>query len=280
VASIEELLRERLTARPDVELAVLFGSAARDELRPASDVDLGLRLHCKDRRARDELLADLERLLHRTLDVVDLDDAPPQLRFEIARDGKLVVERAAGDWSAFRARAFVDWWDFAPIARRVNEAAVSRLRESHGRRRRPPLAPHHGRLREEEDRLRSPAWLDSAATLLRRPLEDLRADAAGRDLAAFHFFLAAQESIDLAAQWVADAGWTPPDDVGSTFDVLAAHHAISQPLADEMRSVVRVRNRIAHGYASVDTDRFHAEAPAGIASVRALLAAVAAEVTE
>jgi predicted nucleotidyltransferase len=132
VASIEELLRERLMARPDVELAILFGSAARGELRPASDVDLGLRLRCKDRGARHQLLADLERLVHRTLDVVDLDEAPPQLRFEIARDGKLVVERDEGAWSAFRARAFVDWWDFAPIARRVNQAALRRLQERDG----------------------------------------------------------------------------------------------------------------------------------------------------
>jgi uncharacterized protein YutE (UPF0331/DUF86 family) len=123
---------------------------------------------------------------------------------------------------------------------------------------------------------RAAAWLDSAGAAYERPPNDLRADPAGRDLAAFHLFLAVQEAIDLAAHWVADAGWTPPDDLGATFDVLAAHAAIDQQLADEMRAVVRVRNRIAHGYASADHDRIHSEAPAGIASIRRFLAAVAA----
>jgi uncharacterized protein YutE (UPF0331/DUF86 family) len=115
---------------------------------------------------------------------------------------------------------------------------------------------------------RATAWLDSSEAGYARPVEDLRADEAARDLAAFHLFLAIQEAIDLAAHWVADAGWTPPDDVGSTFDVLAAHGVIDGPLANQMRAIVRVRNRIAHGYASVDHDRIHAEAPAGIATLR------------
>lgn len=124
---------------------------------------------------------------------------------------------------------------------------------------------------------RAATWLDSAEAIFSRPLEQFRADAAARDLAAFHFFLAVQGAIDLAAHWIADAGWTPPDDAGATFDSLAAHHAISQSLADEMRAVVRIRNRIAHGYSSVDSERLHAESRAGIASVRALLAAVSTE---
>jgi uncharacterized protein YutE (UPF0331/DUF86 family) len=121
---------------------------------------------------------------------------------------------------------------------------------------------------------RAAAWLDSAAAAYERTLDDLRADEAARDLAAFHLFLAIQEAIDLAAHWVADEGWTPPDDLGATFDVLASHGAIDRELADQMRAIVRVRNRIAHGYASVDHDRIHQEAPAGTASVRRFLAAV------
>ena len=122
---------------------------------------------------------------------------------------------------------------------------------------------------------RATAWLDQAEKAYARPREELRADIPARDLAAFYLFLAIQEAIDLAAHWVADAGWTPPDDVGSTFDVLASQHAIARELADEMRAVVRVGNRIAHGYASVDHDRIHGEAPAGIGALRRFLVATA-----
>ncbi len=117
-------------------------------------------------------------------------------------------------------------------------------------------------------------WLNRTEKLLARPVAELRADDLARDGAAFYFFLAVQEAIDLATHWVADEGWTPPDDVGSTFDVLAAHAAITVALASEMRSIVRVRNRIAHGYSTVDHATFHAEAPAGIASLKTFLGIV------
>jgi hypothetical protein len=63
----------------------------------------------------------------REVDVIPLDTAPPLLRIEIARDGVLVMERAPGLWSAFRARAMVDWWEWAPFARRFGQAAIARL---------------------------------------------------------------------------------------------------------------------------------------------------------
>ena len=110
--------------------------------------------------------------------------------------------------------------------------------------------------------------------MLRRPAADFAADVPGRNLAAFYVFLAAQGCIDLAAHWIADEGWPAARDVGSAFDVLVDRAAIPRSLADEMRAVVRVRNRIGHGYASVDHERLHAEGPAGIAAMRRFLLTV------
>lgn len=121
---------------------------------------------------------------------------------------------------------------------------------------------------------RASARLRDAEQLVQRSQPEFSADAAGRDLAAFYLFLAAQECIDLAAHWIADEGWPAARDVGSMFDVLADRSAIPRSLADEMRAVVRVRNRIGHGYASVDHERLHAEAPSGIAAMRRFLVAV------
>src|SRR5205823_482042 len=59
---------------------------------------------------------------------LSLDTAPPQLRFEIARSGVLLFERTNGAWTRERARAMVDWWDWAPLARRIHDRAVARLR--------------------------------------------------------------------------------------------------------------------------------------------------------
>lgn len=124
---------------------------------------------------------------------------------------------------------------------------------------------------------RAEAWLADAAGTLDRPPDEFLAAGKDRDLALFYLFLAIQECIDLAAHWVADAGWTPPDEAGSTFDILAEHGAIERPTADALRKAVGLRNRIAHGYAMVDYRRVQAESTEGIPALRSFLTAVARE---
>jgi uncharacterized protein YutE (UPF0331/DUF86 family) len=122
---------------------------------------------------------------------------------------------------------------------------------------------------------RAQAWLTDAETRFLESPDDFVADVERRDLALFYLFLAIQECVDLAAHWVADAGWQPADDAGSTFDVLAERAVITAPLADQLRAAVGLRNRIAHGYAQLDYRRVHREGSAGIGNLRAFLAAVA-----
>jgi len=122
---------------------------------------------------------------------------------------------------------------------------------------------------------RAQAWLSDAESLLAVPPDEFVADRKGRDLALFYLFLAIQECIDLAAHWVADEGWAPPDDAGSTFDVLADRGVIARPVADGLRAAAGLRNRIAHGYAMLDYRRVQEESRAGIRPVRQFLEAVA-----
>jgi uncharacterized protein YutE (UPF0331/DUF86 family) len=106
---------------------------------------------------------------------------------------------------------------------------------------------------------RAAAWLDGAEERLARPVLDAEA----RDLAAFYLFLAIQESIDLAAHWVADARWGSPDEAGATFELL--------------RGAVGLRNRIAHGYSTVDHGKVQSEYQGGVATLRTFLSLVAEE---
>jgi uncharacterized protein YutE (UPF0331/DUF86 family) len=122
---------------------------------------------------------------------------------------------------------------------------------------------------------RARAWLNDAAPPLLGPQEAYLADPQRRDLALFYLFLAIQECIDLAAHWVADAGWSEPDDAASAFDVLAERAAIERETATRLRAAAGLRNRIAHGYAMLDYERVHREAQEGIPALRAFLAAVA-----
>jgi uncharacterized protein YutE (UPF0331/DUF86 family) len=117
--------------------------------------------------------------------------------------------------------------------------------------------------------------LDKAERILSRPPEEFLAEADAQDLASFHLFLAIQECIDLAVHWVADEGWSSPDDAGSTFVILADRRAIDRDLAEDMRGAVGLRNLIAHGYSLIDHSRIQREYKKGVASLRRFLAAVA-----
>jgi uncharacterized protein len=124
-----ECLRQVAASFPEVRLAVLFGSMARGEGRPSSDVDLGLVLEPYSASVRFRVDAQLGRAAGREVDTVLLHDAPPLLRFEITRDGVLLFEREEGLWTAFQVKAMVDWWDWAPTARKIQRAIIQELRE-------------------------------------------------------------------------------------------------------------------------------------------------------
>jgi len=126
-------LRERAASLPELKLAVLFGSTARGEARPRSDVDLGVLLETYTPDLRFKVEAELGRAAGRAVDVILLDDAPPLLRFEIARDGVLLFQREDHLWTDFKARAMVDWWDWAPTYRKILAGVTRRLHEEAGR---------------------------------------------------------------------------------------------------------------------------------------------------
>ncbi|MBK8995867.1 MAG: nucleotidyltransferase domain-containing protein [Myxococcales bacterium] len=126
-----QLLQRLLAEEPQVELAVSFGSRASGRARPTSDVDLGVRFEPGVSPSERVAFANqLERALGAPLDLIDLDEAPPLLRMEMAPAGVVVKEATPGSWVSFRARAMLDWWDFAPYARRFRRAAIARLEGS------------------------------------------------------------------------------------------------------------------------------------------------------
>lgn len=117
-----------LDAVPGVCLAVLFGSTARGHARAGSDIDIAVAMAPGAEFATATRVA-LERATGRPVSVTRLTDAPPLLRFEIARDGMVLTEREPGAWVRFQAEAMVDWWDWAPTARMMHRVAARRLRE-------------------------------------------------------------------------------------------------------------------------------------------------------
>jgi len=127
------ILTRVLDSAPSIVLAVWFGSTAAGHGRAGSDVDVAILSDTPPLAggptdaAGTPLAVALERAVGRPVDLIDLASAPPLLRVEIARSGRVLVERRPHAWTDFRVRAATDWWDWAPIARRMHAAAAARV---------------------------------------------------------------------------------------------------------------------------------------------------------
>jgi predicted nucleotidyltransferase len=125
---VQERLRDYFRRRGDVRLALLFGSLARGQGRPESDLDVAVRFAPGSRRPglehpRFAVAADLSPLVGRSVDVVDLDEAPPGLAWAVAAEGIVLREAEPGLATDFRAAAYDRYCDTAPL-RRLREAYV------------------------------------------------------------------------------------------------------------------------------------------------------------
>ena len=124
-----EALAKAVEPIPELALVVLFGSVATDRDRPNSDLDVGVLGGGEGAPDLARLRVHLERVTGRRLELVRLDSAPPLLHMEVAHHGRVALERAPHTWASFRAHAMIDWWDWAPTARRMQQTAMRRLRE-------------------------------------------------------------------------------------------------------------------------------------------------------
>lgn len=114
-----------------MQLAILFGSAARGRARLGSDIDVGI-LPCDPAlplHAELELQARIERTCGRPVDLVRLDGAGTLLRWEAARHGIPIFTRSRADLVRFVARAALEHADLAPTLARASELFRQRLIE-------------------------------------------------------------------------------------------------------------------------------------------------------
>lgn len=122
---------------------------------------------------------------------------------------------------------------------------------------------------------------DHASRVRRRRPDDLQAflgDTDLQDAMSLSLLVAIQEALDIAMHVCADEGWGIPASYAESFQILANNGVIDAALAGELGRVTAVRNRIAHGYATVDADRLHAEVPAGLSALDRFAAAIARHV--
>lgn len=114
----------------------------------------------------------------------------------------------------------------------------------------------------------------------RRPssVELLAQDADLQDALSMSVLVAVQEAIDIAFHLVTGMGLGVPASNAEVFELLAKSEVIDSELAQQLTRATALRNRIAHGYASLDVERLWRELPDGLAAFDRFAAAVAQRV--
>jgi len=115
---------------------------------------------------------------------------------------------------------------------------------------------------------------DHLRRLAERRLDAFKKDTVLQDAIAMGVLVIVQEAMDVAFHIASDEGWELAGTYREAFAVLATHGVIDAPLAASLAGMAQLRNRIAHGYASVDVERLWTELPAGMAAGRGFVAAV------
>jgi uncharacterized protein YutE (UPF0331/DUF86 family) len=106
-------------------------------------------------------------------------------------------------------------------------------------------------------------------------LEAFRQDVDRQDALAMSLLVALQEAADIALHVASDAGWGVAPSYAESFQRLAQHGVIEASLAASLATIASLRNRVAHGYATMDFERLWRETPLGIEAFRQYAAQVA-----
>lgn len=126
-----DLLRTRLGgalgAHDEVELALLFGSRARGDAGPGSDIDVAVIGRAIDTIGLAIVLSDATGL---PVDVVDLSGDPPfALLLAVLRDGIKVHESRPGTYGRFLSHSLMVLETDLPAYRAMQRAFVERVAE-------------------------------------------------------------------------------------------------------------------------------------------------------
>ncbi|TRT90339.1 MAG: nucleotidyltransferase domain-containing protein [Microcystis aeruginosa Ma_AC_P_19900807_S299] len=131
-------LVEKITAIvekiPNLKLLILFGSRACGEHKPDSDWDLaisydetnrqtGIKEISNDYLTYLSILSELFEINRDLIDLIELDRCSPLMKYQVARDGKLIYEKNTGDFLKFRVRAWKEYADTAKF-RKIQKDSI------------------------------------------------------------------------------------------------------------------------------------------------------------
>lgn len=139
---LDDQIAEVLREFPEVATAWVFGSEARGDARPDSDLDVALLLRERGKTAADAYLllgriaANLERVVPgRQIDIVLIASEGPIFQHRVLSEGRRVLDADPALRIDFESDTYVRYFDFRPTYELARRHAASGFRAWFGERR-------------------------------------------------------------------------------------------------------------------------------------------------
>ena len=128
--TLEKRLREAIKEEELISAVYLFGSYARGLQTKFSDIDVAVLLSCTPRNMLEYYLYLTDKLaeaLELDIDLVILNIAPPLLKYQVLKHGRLIYSRNERERVLFEARSLCEYLDFKRVMEEYDKWLVKRI---------------------------------------------------------------------------------------------------------------------------------------------------------
>jgi len=250
--SLVERLTEYFRTCPyPVVVAYLFGSAARGQMTPLSDVDVGVLVDEADADKRLKIRLDLTGDLDVAgpeVDVALLDQVSSGIAYDIIR-GRLLYAADDSRRVSVETRVMKTYLDDLDLYRVQHHLLHARIRAGKFGKRSPEMID----ARVIDERLK---YIDDMLQLLDRvkplTLDQFKADLTVAHAALYRLQTVFEAMVDVGNHIISAAGMRRAHSREEIMIVLGKEGVLSQRLAEHLRNAMKMRNLIVHGYMEVD----------------------------
>lgn len=267
---------EALTCRDELVALWVFGSQARREATPLSDLDFAYLLRnglpeARAQRVDTEIYVTLARLFGTDdLSLINLRRTPLKIAWAVLRHGRRLLCRDATQCAQFQESVCTGFPEAARLTRETLHAFAQQLKGALMAVDQERVLTQLRLLQDDLQKLREKAALSRAAYL---------ADVDTRSVVERRFQTATEACLNIGNHLIARMNLPLAEDYASVFRSLSDGEIISAQLAVDMADMARFRNLLVHIYWTVDHRLVYDTMTARIATLDQFMREIAAYLT-